>query len=68
MSESTLVQISHWQSGYIVFPVCLYLGAGGVVGAFLGVDLNRKIAPPLIRVLFGVTLFFIFVRKILELL
>lgn len=67
MSESTDVGVSSWQVGYIIFPVCLYLGAGGIAGAFFGVELNRKIPPPLIRIVFGVTLLIIFVRKILEL-
>jgi uncharacterized membrane protein YfcA len=68
MMEKTEVQVSSWQWGYVVFPVGLLLGFGGMAGAFLGVEINRKVKTGQLSLLFGLTLLVIFIRKVLELL
>jgi len=52
--------------GYIVFPIVFFLSIGGIVGAFLGVELAKKLSPFVISVLFAAFLILVLSKKLME--
>ena len=66
MIEKPTSTLQSYSIGFIVFPIVLFLSAGGVIGAMFGIDWSKKIKSGRITVLFAAFLVFVLVKKLLE--
>ena len=66
MNEQAETHLNTIQIGFILIPMVSFLSIGGILGAFLGIELSNKIKSRYITILFAVFLFLVLVKKIFE--
>jgi uncharacterized membrane protein YfcA len=66
MIEQPETHLDTIQIGFILIPLVSLLSIGGILGAFLGIELSNKIKSKYLTILFTAFLFLVLVKKIFE--